>query len=62
MDVVEVLADLIIVRDPPAFGRRPPAPEGIIPGAGSIAPWASAPAAGASRSSTATGVAGGRMH
>ena len=61
MDVVEVPADLNIVRGVPAFRCRLPAPEGIIPRSGSIAPWASTPAVGASRSPTRTVVAGDHM-
>ena len=62
IDVVEVLADPIIRRGVPAFNCRLPAPEAIIPRSGSIAPWASAPAVGASRSPTRTVVAGDHMH
>jgi transposase InsO family protein len=50
------------VRPHSSLGYRPPAPEVIVPRSGSIVPWASALAVGASRSPTPTMVSGGQMH
>jgi hypothetical protein len=45
-----------------ALGRRPPAPQTIVPRGGSIAPSAGALVVAASRPPTPTVVAGGQMH
>lgn len=42
------------VRPHNSLGYRPPAPEAIVPGGGTIVPWASAPAIGDARSPTPT--------
>ncbi len=43
---------MLLVRGAPGVSDRRPVREAIIPHSGSIAPWAGAPAVGASRSLT----------
>ena len=50
------------VRPHSSLSYRPPAPETIIPHSGSIVPWASALAMGASRSPTPTMVSSSQIN
>ena len=50
------------VRPHSSLGYRPPAPETQIPRSGTIVPWASAPAVGATRSPNSTMASDSAMH